>query len=128
MDTDGSAARALRRVQDAALQRALLDADNPVKYVSFAGALEIVRRDAAERDVEGLITPLLAATLLARAGDAAAETAAPWSPSLDRDADRVDGAVLAYLRFDLDLDRAARLAGRSRADFESILERRGFSE
>lgn len=124
MDTGISAAGVLRRVQDAAIQRALLDEADSDRHLAFVGALETVRRDAAERDVEGLVVPLLASTASARADGAVAGAAAAWSPSPDRDADRVGGAILAYRRFDLDVDRAARLAGRSRADFESLLERR----
>jgi hypothetical protein len=103
-------------MQDAALEHALLATSETGRYVTYAGRLEPLRRDADGES--GLFAPLLASSLLV-AGERS--HGAAWTPSLDSDADRVEGAILAYRRFDITLDRAARLAGRSREDFATLV-------
>lgn len=121
MPVDVETASVVRTVQDAALERALLDEADTARYVAFAGRLESLRRDADDADRAGFLTPLLTASLLARTAPPPREASAP---SDGAHTSRVEGAVLAYRRFDIDVARAARLAGRSREDFEALLDQR----
>lgn len=117
-------ATAVRRMQNAALERALLRGDHDGRYVTFAGALEQLRREATEREADGLLAPLFTCTALANSGDLSPDRVDPWLPDSSDGETRIEGAILAYRRFDIDIDQAARLAARSTADFESILHER----
>lgn len=124
MSADVPTATAVRRMQNAALERALLRGDHDGRYVTFAGALEHLRQAAAERGSDGLLASLVTCTALANSAELSPEMVDPWTPDVADDETRVEGAILAHRRFDIDLDRAARLAGRSTADFESVLQER----
>lgn len=124
MSAEVSTATAIRRIQNAALERALLQGDHDGRYVRFAGTLEELRQNAARCEAEGLFAPLFACTALAGGGELSPELVDPWTPSVSDDDTRLEGAILAYRRFDIELGRGARLAGRSTADFEAVLRNR----
>lgn len=134
----------LRRVQNAALRRALTDASVAVRHLVFAGALETARRpaDRAEDDDDAVADALLASLLVhygvdlsltGPGGDAdgrraplgesdtrsAPATPTPPEPTIDTRTDpRAVGAALVHARFDVGLDRAAALAAMSVGEVE----------
>lgn len=138
---------ALAAVRDAAVERALLDADDARQYLALAGTIHRVREDGADSAVGPLsaaLTCTLAVTELrsaasqtppddlldARAGlssspptPSTAGPASPWS-SVDTTRELVaTGAVLAVRRFDADPETVAARAGLPRADLNARLER-----
>lgn len=130
----GDAAAAVDAMQDAALERAVVDGIDATAHLAFAGALEGARPVPTGAD------PLLLGSLLAVAietrygagvridglrGSESLPSGTPSTP-VEPDGQRrpaVEGALLAYDRFDLSTETAAALADTSVADFEA--ERRG---
>ncbi len=141
--------RTLVAVQNAALERALVGSSSTAQYVAFAGALEVARDERADQDETSIdgkseanendpwnesettthvgVTSLLACLVASRVFESGTDARRVPSPTAFDATDRqplLEGALLAYERFELSIERAATLAERRPMDLKTELRRR----